>query len=493
MNKFFDALTTKDLFTENGMPTHSTSGSFLVDFFYEMGGYRAGRKPLGNLIALFYAAFGENPNMAVKALFNLRDPRGGMQEKHSGRILWHSFAKSHPELVKQLLPHIPALGRWDDLFYFLGTPVEEDAMDFLYQAILSGDKLAAKWTPREGKRGPAEFKKGAIASYLRKRWELSWNAYRDLLVKNTQVVENLMCGGNWEGIVFQHVPSQAMKKYRNAFKKHQEERYGEYLEAVERGEEKINTGTLSPVEIVQQYMSVSGWSSTLKPTDKALETLWNNLPDVVPDGISFMPVCDLSGSMTGAGFSNKKNTTLPIFVSMALGIYLSQRNKSIFQNGFITFSRVPTLVQLTGKTLHDNLAIMSKINMAENTDIQATFRLILKSAIQAKLSAEDMPTHLLIISDMQFDSCTDRPRNSVLEMVDRMYAEAGYKRPQIMFWNVATAGGIPVKTTDTGVALVSGFSPNLLLNVLRGDLTPLSQVMAVLNVSRYEFVDEIVR
>ncbi len=488
MNKFFDALTTKDLLTENGMPTHSSSGSFLVDFFYEMGGYRAGRKPLGNLIGLFYAAFGENPNMAVKALFNLRDPRGGMQERYSGRILWNSFANSHPELTKQLLPHIPALGRWDDLFYFIGTPVEDEAMDFLFQAILSGDKLAAKWTPREGKRGPKEFKKGALAAYLMKRWKLSAEDYRELLVKNTEVVETLMCGKNWGKIVFEHVPSVAMKKYRNAFKKNQAERYAEYLAAVERGEKKINTSVLSPVDIIHEYFDMgTGWGNiTLKPSDKALEALWTNLPDVVPTDLSFLPMCDLSGSM----FTNGGK---PAEVSLSLGIYLSQRNKSIFKDGFLTFSRKPSFVYLTGKTLHDNLNIMRRINMAENTNIQAAFNLILSSAIEAKLSSEDMPTHLLIISDMQFDSSTDHPSNSSLEMIDRLYGNAGYKRPNIFFWNVATAGGIPAKITDKGVGLVSGFSPNLLLNVLKGDLSPVSQVAAILNNPRYAFVDEIVR
>lgn len=483
MIKFFDALTTKDLVGENLMPTHSTSGDFLVDFYYKMGGYRKDRSPLSELVSIFYASFGQHPAETVKALFNLRDPRGGMGERRSGRILWHSFAKTHPALVKKLLPYIPAFGRWDDLFYFLGTPLENDAMDFLYQAILSGDKLAAKWTPREGKHGPAEFKKGVLASYLRKRWELSWNTYRDLLVKNTQVVETLMCGGNWEGIVFQHVPSVAHKKYRNAFKKRQAERYAEYLSAVEKGEAKINTGTLSPVDIVHEYANMGAWNMNLRDFDKSLELLWANLPDVVPQGLSFLPVCDLSGSMYGQ----------PMEVSLSLGIYLSQRNKSIFKNGFITFSRVPHFVYLTGKTLRENLQIMGRINMAENTDLQRTFDLILSSAVQAKLSPADMPTHLLIISDMQFDYCTGNPSLTALEMIRQKYQQAGYEMPAIFFWNVSTSTGVPVKINDKGVALVSGYSPNLLLNVLRGDLSPLAQVLAILNVQRYAFVDEIVK
>jgi hypothetical protein len=488
MNKFFNALTTKDMRTENGMPTHSTSGSFIVDFFYEMGGYRNGRKPLGNLVGLFYAAFGENPNLAVKALFNLRDPRGGMGERKSGRILWNYFANSHPNIVRNLLPYIPALSRWDDLLYFLGTPVEEEAMGLLYHAILSGDKLAAKWTPRENKRGPAEFEKGQVAKYLMKIWKLSSRNYRDLLSKNTQVVETLMCGGNWEGIVFEHVPSAAMKKYRNAFKKHDADRFSAYLSAVEKGEKKINASVLNPNDIVHEYLgNLYSWMSrNVKALDRTLELQWKSLPDFVPDNLGFLPLCDLSGSMFG-------NSQIPGEVSIALGIYLSERNKSTFKNGFITFSAKPTFVYLTGETLHGKIHQMRKINMAENTDLGLAFKLILSKAREANLPQEEMPTHLLIISDMQFDSYQSvrNPDASAMEMIDELYGKYGYKRPQIVYWNVATAGGTPVKSAENGVSLVSGYSPSLMRNILSGEATPYHQVLAILNNGRYDFVNEV--
>lgn len=491
MSRLFDAMTTKDLKTENGMPTHSTSGSFVVDFFYKMGGQRAGREPLGKLVGLFYAAFGENSNLAIKALLNLRDPRGGMGERETGRILWNSLANSHPELVKKLIPYIPVFGRWDDLFYLLDSPCETEMAGFYFQALMSGDKLAGKWAVRENKRGPKHFQKGAIARRMKKHWDLSAHQYRDLLSSKTEVIETLMCDNQWEKINFEHVPSQAHKKYREAFKTHQEERYAEYLSLVEKGEKKINATVITPVEIVHQYLTKGPIN------DKTLELLWENLPDVVPADLSFLPVCDLSGSMFMSG-------GLPAEVSLALGIFLAKRNKSIFQNGFITFSRVPKLITLTGNNLRDNVAqARAAGNFAENTNLQATFELILNSAVRAKLPPEDMPTHILIVSDMQFDQCTDVNgtragygrtawKDSVLEMIDLQYQEAGYTRPNIVFWNVANASGVPVKVTDSGVALVSGFSVNLMKNILKGEMSPLAQVLAILNSGRYDFVNEIV-
>ena len=489
MNRFFTALTTKNLATENGMPTHSTSGSFVVDLYYKMGGYRKNAEPLNNLIQIFYAALGENPNLAIKCLFNLRDPRNGMGERKSGRILWHYLAQSHPNIVRNLLQYVPVFGRWDDMFYFLGTPVEEEAIGLLYHAILSGDKLAAKWTVRENKRGPEEFQKGQIAKHLMKMWELSPDQYRDLLSKNTEVVETLMCGKNWGKIVFEHVPSQAMSKYRNAFKKNDAERFARYLEAVNSGKKKINTGTISPVDIVSKYSTYS--------FDATLEALWKNLPDRVPANISFLPICDVSGSMSG----------VPMSVSISLGIYLAERNKTSFRNGFMTFSQDPRFVLLTGRNLQENIKIVRATQKAENTDLEKVFLYILEQARKNNLSQEDLPTHLMIISDMQFDECVGRNRRggsygagslerpfdkSALEMIREMYREYGYTCPSIFFWNVRTSSGVPAKVTDEGVGLISGYSTNLLENVLTGKLSPLAQVEAILNNGRYDFVNEVV-
>ena len=468
----FEALTTKDLLTENGMPTHSSSGSFVVDLFYEMGGFRNGRKPTRDLIGLFFAAYGENPNLAVKALLNLRDIRGGMGERESFRVLLHFLARTHPEVAVKLVRHIPEYGRWDDLLVLLSTPVENEVLTFILESLRKGDELCAKWMPRENK------SKGEYAIYLAQRFGMSAQRYRKMLAGLSKgLVERKMCQGMWHLIKFEHVPSKAMAKYRRAFGKHEQERFAEYLTAVEKGEAKIHSGAMNPVDIVLPILD--SYSE-----DRVLEAQWKALPDVVPADLSFLPICDLSGSMLSP-------KGIPMAVSIALGIYLSQRNKSIFKDAFITFSERPTFVRLTEDSLLGNLRIMRRSAIVANTNLEAVFSLILTSAVRAGLSPEDMPKNLMIISDMQFDSCVARISDTALEMINRMYRDAGYKRPGIFFWNVATAGGIPAKIDDSGVSLISGYSPNLLRSVLTGDFNPLTQVMAILNVERYSFVDSI--
>lgn len=486
--RFFDALQSKDLQGENNMPTHSSSGNYVVNLFFKMGGFRKNpTASVSELVSVFFAAYGENPNLAVKALLHLRDVRGGMGERNSGKVLLYFLAKSHPEIVRQLLPYFPEYGRWDDLLVLLDTPVETEVLELIKINLAEGNELCAKWMPRENK------SHGDIAKYLIQRFGLSPKKYRQMLSGlSGNLIERKMCQNMWSEINFQHVPSVAMKNYRKAFSRHQPERFVDFLESVKKGDAKINTGALSPVDIVEKYLGRYLSSVDESSVDETLEVLWSNLPDVIPAELSFIPICDLSGSMNGT----------PMAVSIALGIYLSQRNQSIFRNGFITFSQTPSFVQLTGKTLLDNLQIMRKVNIAQNTNLEATFKLILDSAVRAKLSPEDMPQNLIIISDMQFDACVGRGNrlehvenpmnNTALEMITQMYQEAGYKRPGIIFWNVRTSAGVPAKTNDLGVALVSGYSPNLLRSVLTKDYNPLSQVQAILNNGRYDVVNSIV-
>ena len=66
---------------------------------------------------------------------------------------------------------------------------------------------------------------------------------------------------------------------------------------------------------------------------------------------------------------------------------------------------------------------------------------------------------------MQFDQCI-RNDHTALEMIDAKYEEAGYVRPNVVFWNLRDAGNVPVKFDQTGTALVSGFAPAILGTVL---------------------------
>lgn len=471
---FIQAMQTKDTLTENGMPTHSSSGAKVVDLFFRMGGSR--NLSDADLRALFAEAFGENPELALKAAFYNRDVRGGQGERRSFRTFFRYLCELAPKVAIANLPNVPFYGRWDDLFVAVGTPVEKEALSLIMAALLQGDKLAAKWMPREGK------KDHALANVLRRHAGLSWVEYRKLLAGNTDVVENKMCAGRWADINYNHVPSLAVKKYRKAFLRQDEGRYSQWVTDLSdpNSGAKINASAIFPHDVLKPIVDAAlnhYTPTTMAETEKrALEAQWAALPDYMPKGKRVLPVVDVSGSMYG----------LPMEVAVSLGLYIAERNEGPFHNGFITFSASPQFHVLKARDLESRVHEVMNADWGMNTNLEAVFRLILNRAMAAKLPAEDMPEAILILSDMQFDQCVRNADDTALEMIERMYQQAGYKRPQIIFWNLRTSHGSPAKFDEHGTALVSGFSPSILGSVFQAvGMTPEAVVSETLGSERY--------
>ena len=463
MANLFNAMTSNDEATTNGMVTNSTSSNYVLDMFFKMGGSRTMDEP--EIERMFSLAFHENPNLALKSLFYNRDIRGGQGERRSFRIMFHWLCDNYPEVAKRLVKFVPVYGRWDDLLVTYSTAVGPLAVDTILNALKTGDKLCAKWMPRENKSG----KKYALA--LMSAWKLTPRNYRKLLAGNTKVVETLMCNNEWPAINYNHVPSKASHLHRNAFLKHDEDRYREWLTDLSKPETKakVNAGAIFPHDVIRPYFQYSAGE------DKLIEAQWNALPNYCPDSNKVIAVCDVSGSMTG----------LPMEVCVALGMYVAERNNGIFKNGFITFSERPTLQILNGRTLRARVSQLSKATWDMNTNLEAVFKLILGSALSANLPESDMPDTILIMSDMQFDQCTKSPNDNALGMIKREYRDHGYNLPNVVFWNLNTGPGVPAKFNQRGVALVSGFSPSILKNILSGEMDPIKQMMAVLMSDRY--------
>lgn len=469
MNKLLDALQSKDVLTENGMSTHSTSGSYVLDMFFKMGGARA--LPTKDLINMVISAFGEDKLLTTKCVFYLRDVRQGQGERKAFRTAFYWLCMKYPEIAKKNLHLVPFYGRWDDLFVCFDTPVEKEATDLMLYSLKTGDKLCAKWMPRENK------KYHELALRLMKEWELSPRQYRLLLSGNTEVVETLMCSGNWDKINYNHVPSRASFLYRKAFGKHDQDRYAQWLKDLEHPEvtgAKINAGAIYPSDIIKPYFEYASSSS-----DATIEAQWKALPDFVKPGVNFITVNDTSGSMSGD----------PIRICVALGIYLAERNKGPFKDAFITFSGRPALQILKGNSLREKVDQLHRANWDTNTDLEAVFKLILSKAVSNHVPQEDMPQNILIISDMQFDQAVRIGNNpTAMEMIRKQYDTAGYVMPNVIFWNVRTSTGVPAKMNEYGVALVSGYSPSIMKNILGGEISPMEMMLKVLNSERYSEV-----
>lgn len=452
---FIQSLQTKDTVTENGMPTNSTSMNRCVDFFFMVGALR-GQNP-ERILNIFIKAFNENRTAALRILFWGRDVRDGAGERQTFRIIFKWLCINHPEIVTLNLDYVRYLGRWDDYLVAIGTKSEDVIIQCIKESLENGDKLCGKWMPR----------KGEVANILRKKMKLTPKEYRKLLVKNTDVVETKMCSNTWSEIDYEKTPSLAMSRYTSSFLRKDCDRFSDYLDEVKQGKKKINAGAIYPYDVIKNLQ---------KGNDDLAQEQWNALPDYMAECHDLVfPLVDVSGSMDSPIGNNVNLTCLDVAVS--LGLYISERNEGPFKNYFMTFSSVPELVHTSG-TLRERMNQMVGSNWGMNTNLIKVFETLLKQAKENNVRACDMPTKILILSDMEFDEATRNPKNSAMEEIEELYREHKYTLPKVVFWNIQSrANKVPVSYNKNGTALVSGFSPSILKSILKMDVANPYKIM----------------
>ena len=454
--------------TDNGMITNPTSLNKCVDLFFSIGSMRG--KSKDKVVNLFNEAYNENPLVASKILFWVRDVRSGAGERQTFRDVISFLTTNSPQTVRKNIGLIPEFGRWDDVLVLLGTELEDDMFSLIKTALSNGDGLCAKWMPR----------KGVVANKLRKLFRTTPKQYRKMLVGLTNVVESKMCAGDWESIEYSKIPSHAASRYQKSFNQNDNERYNEYKKCLQDGTAKVNAGAVYPYDIVK---SINMGGDTI-----VSEKQWESLPNWMEGSVErILPVVDVSGSM-GVEVGGNPNLSC-MDVAVSLGMYISERNEGSFKDAFITFSNNPQLQYLTG-SLSERLLQLRRAHWGMSTDLEAVFNLILHQAKMNNVPEGNMPTKILILSDMQFNQATRRDSLGAQSMIEAMYEEAGYTKPNIIYWNLNAKGGnFPVEFDKNGTALVSGFSPSILKSLLGGkNMTPESIMMDTVNDDRYSVV-----
>ena len=480
---------TNGSFTANGAKSNESTLSYVLDFFSKSGALR-GRKE--ELLRYFTKAYGEDRLLAMKAAVFMRDVRGGQGERQSFRDVLEYLVKVDADVVRKNLDLVPEFGRWDDLFVLFGTKLELDMLALVKAQInqdletLEGEdgavSILAKWMPSVNTSSSATRQ---LAQKFIKNWETTPRLYRkrlSALRKRIDIVERRMSAGDWETIDFSRVPSYAIKRYSKAFRKHNEAGYASFMEKVASGEEKINSATLFPYDIVNNFF---GYDKVAVDAE-TLNAQWNALPNYAENAENILAVVDTSGSMMrGAG------SVPPINVAVSLGIYLAERIQGPFKDHFITFSESPKVQKISGVTIEDKVASVTSVGWGYNTDLIAVFKVLLDTALRTKTSQKDMPKKIVIISDMQFDEACKSNKRSNFEQIEKMYKKAGYIRPDLVFWNCNASADNPVTKDETGTALVSGASPSIFKAVAGSkleDFSPINLMLEVLNGERYSKV-----
>lgn len=514
MNKFLNGLedATNFISTENGATSHHTTKSDLLDMFALGAAMRS--RSVEDIILMFKKAYKENPVYALKCLFYIGDCRGGQGERRFFRVCIKWLANNYPDVMRRNIKHIPTYRRWDDLYALVDTPLEDAAFNFIKEQLaldiqcktpsllgkwLKSENASSKETKRLARKSAAAF--GMTPKQYRKTLSV--------LRERINVLERLMSAGKWDEIEFDKIPSKAGLIYKNAFAKHDIERMKSernvqsYEDFAKDTNTKVNAKTLYPYEVVEKACEVMGCSygwgyssrsaKSMDDTDRLMvNKYWENLENYFQDKhFNALMVVDTSASMRG------NDAAAPINVAISLGMYCAERAQGPFAGHYISFSRTPRLVAVEGIDFCDKVKRIYDANLCENTNIEATFDMLLDVALNSGCSKADLPEYLCIVSDMEFDSATSQGwgynrttfnTKTLMESIREKWARHGLQMPKIIYWNVqARQNNVPEDLGCGDISYVSGMSPSIFDTIMSGK-SGVELMMEKLNSPRYEVI-----
>lgn len=452
--------------------------------------------------------------------FHIRDCRGGKGERNLGRraLVWLFI--NYPDEFDCVAQLLAEYGRWDDLMTLWPKVLDLSNIQLVrlnYCSNIEGESeleclrkrqnsfvdimakqlvndhakmeegnpvsLCAKWAPTEKDSLDRKYK---VVNTLCSAMKITPKCYRTKYTtpmrQYLNVVERYMCENRWDNIEYSKVPSCAMKRLKKSFEKHSPKIFTAWKEKLQKGKVTVNAKQLYPHELVNEIRSKGTSDIVCEAQWKILENDVKKL-GCLKDSVF---ICDVSSSMESCLNGNAINdhSVSHMDVAIALSLIGSNAVDGPFHNNIITFHEFPTFHVVSDGSLYERWNELRNADWGCSTNIQASFDLILEQACKYKLSQEDMPKRLFIISDMQFNVCSTDHTN--YQEIELKYSKFGYKRPQIIFWNVCGSSiDFPVSVNNDGTALISGYSPSVMKAVLNGtDFSPYTVLRETLDTER---------
>ena len=237
MNELEKKLNSETQCTENGAVGYRTSGKELLDLNFAVSSMRNWDE--NEICKAYTKAYYENPLLAVKWLFYLRDIRGnGMGERRAFRICFKWLVENHFDNVRALVELIPEYGRYDDWMCLLDSKASE-VVSVQIKKQLEIDicnmeqgreiSLLAKWLPSCNASSSKTKQYAKIVCNMLGLKESEYRKTLSTLRAYLNVVEVKMSAGEWEDINYSNLPSRANLLYGNAFLRNDEERRRAFL------------------------------------------------------------------------------------------------------------------------------------------------------------------------------------------------------------------------------------------------------------------------
>ena len=551
-----------DVYTAVGVEDPRVALSVLLTRGADVGNIRSGVDAILRM---------EDKDQALKDLFVMafqtRDVRGGKGERAVVYEMLKYLLDNREvgSLASSLLDLVPEYGCWRDLFVLAQSHAKDRVLEITEhqfnkdQVTLEGGKvsLMAKHAPREDKY-PELYK--ALANKLfasEPKYSRRLKALRQALSAMNKVahtVEVQMCAKQFAEIKPEEVPGRALQKYTKAFLnqpstyRHPEhprpladadrvecaEHFTEHFAKAARGEAKLNgSQTVFPHELIKKVVNSShrpryryayddeshseATSSMTVEEKDAIIGVWNQMVKDAKEGGGLgrsLAMCDFSGSMQSSG----TNGDTPYWVSMALGLLISEVTTKEFEDVFLTFDSTPQLHHLPKGDIFERVAsIDGSLAQGMSTDFQKAMDLVLQRCKAMRVRPGQEPENLIVLTDMNWDQACgsnepayytgNRYRHHVktsswqthVEMIRESFKRAGedmwgegqgLKMPRIVIWNIAaTSTDFHAKADTEGVVMLSGWSPSL-FKVLQKDgvviQTPYAALRAQLDDERYD-------
>lgn len=498
------------ILTANGAVVYGTTGNALVDFNARATELRNAPECIVRMAA--EVAYEADSISFVKLLFQTGDIRFGKGERRIFNICMDWLVANHPLVAVELLPLIAEYTRWDYLVRLTVSSEKEvgkSATEIVVSQLLA-DKaclesedeevkyhisLLAKWMPSlQTKRDDHKV----IVRHLLKSLHMQEREYRHLLSAlraHLNVIEKYMSAKELDSIDMEKLTSKQQLRYAAYMKRVMAKKRHAYIQAVLRGEKKMNASVLNPLDIYHEYLGAKSWQDYFTGKvayDEDFEALWSLLPDRTSGNGNTLVIRDGSGSMTASIGQGCSATMLD--AASAMAVYCAEHMTGAFHNQFITFSRHPRLIDMSScQTLAEKINYLKRFDDCSNTDLEATFDLILKTAVENHLSQDEIPAYLMILSDMEFDAATNfnvhtrRSRKALFSTIREEWEAAGYEMPTLVFWQLNGKRTVyPEIDAKNGIVFLSGYSTHELELVMAGEYERIEEVT-----EEVEVVDEL--
>jgi hypothetical protein len=472
--------------------------------------------------------------------FQTRDIRGGKGERKLFYQFMKTLYKYDKESVFPMLYIVPEYGCWRDMWEIIKLipDLEIGILEIVKQTfktdlvkynagLFSKISLLSKWLPRENSgRYPGLARK--LANYIysfeeseRKRI-VKYRKDTSMLNKALKTVEINMCGGFWSEIKPETVPGRCLKKCNKAFLNESlkntsiirfpdsedrmkcREKFQEFAKSLRNGTKKAHgANVILPHELILMCLEDNKTDDELA----IIQGQWNSIREetLKLGGLGkSVPMCDFSGSMDG----------LPMSISLALGILVSEINHNAFKDHILTFDTDPKWHSFIGMNTLDKkieYILGENIGIGLNTDFYKACKCIIQRMVDYKVPAGEEPENLIVFTDMGFDAANHNSRNSNEDMWEtqlttiqtefkiageKLWGEGnGWKPPRIVIWNLsAQYKDFHAKADQEGVVQLSGWSPSILKALQTSGITvktPYEGMRAILDNPRYDQVRNI--